>query len=212
MDNVLLELVKITPSVLWFALIVILIIRFYHPFRQDILPKIKMFEAAGVKFTLVRDSIDAAIKLAEKSPQWKVDVSEKDKRSAEQRARANISVFKGSFILWVDDHPENNLNERKMFKALGADIDVALNTEDAIRVLENGEYDLVFSDMARGDDEQAGLDFLKQLREKKNTIPVIFYVGVIDPDKCAPDCSFGITNRPDELLHYTLDVLERKKY
>lgn len=212
MDNVLLELIKITPSILWFFLISVLIIKCYHPFRYEILPKIKFFEAAGVKLTLIRDSIDAAIELAEKCPKWQVNISERDKKNVENRAHENICVFKNSFILWVDDHPENNLNERKMFKQLGVDIDISTDTEDAINILKNGQYDLVFSDMARGDENQAGLTFLKKLREAKNDTPVIFYIGVVDPDKCAPDCSFGITNRPDELLHYTLDVLERKKY
>ena len=42
--------------------------------------------------------------------------------------------------------------------------------------------------------------------------PLIFYIGVVDPDKDKPAQAFGITKRPDELLHLTLDALERKKY
>ncbi len=212
MDKVLIELVKITPSILWFLFIVFMAYKLYRPFLNEVLPKLKCFEAAGVKLTLIRDSIDAAIELAQKCPKWKVIISERDKKNVENRARNNISVFKNSFILWVDDHPENNQNEIKMFKQLGADIDISTNTEDAINILKHNNYDLVFSDIARGDDTQAGLTFLKELRETKINTPVIFYIGVVDPSKCAPDCSFGITNRPDELLHYTLDVLERKKY
>ncbi len=40
---------------------------------------------------------------------------------------------------------------------------------------------------------------------------MIFYIGVVDPNKGVPVQAFGITNRPDELLHLTLDALERKK-
>jgi len=64
--------------------------------------------------------------------------------------------------------------------------------------------------MNREGDATAGLKFLEQLRKEK-AIPAIFYVGVIDPTKGVPPLAFGMTNRPDELLHLTLDALERKK-
>ena len=72
--------------------------------------------------------------------------------------------------------------------------------------------DLVISDMTRGVEATAGLKFLEQFRKEDKTTPVIFYVGVFDPEKGVPVQAFAITNRPDELLHLTLDALERKKY
>lgn len=210
--DVLVELIKIFPSLLWFAFVVTLIIWFYRPLKEQILPRLKTFEAAGVKLSLISESISAAAELADKSPQWRVVISEQDKLNVEHRARENISVFKGVFILWVDDQPENNLNERKMFKQLGVDIDVVTNTEDAVTSLQSGNYDLVFSDMTRGENPMAGLDLLNELKKNNISKHVVFYIGVDDPDKAAPDSCFGITNRPDHLLHYTLDVLERIKY
>ena len=47
---------------------------------------------------------------------------------------------------------------------------------------------------------------------ENKTTPVIFYVGVFEPERGVPGQAFGITNRPDELLHLTLDALERFKY
>ena len=41
--------------------------------------------------------------------------------------------------------------------------------------------------------------------------PVIFYVGEVDERRGPPPGSAGITNRPDELLHLVLDVLERRR-
>ena len=38
---------------------------------------------------------------------------------------------------------------------------------------------------------------------------MIFYVGSLDKEKGTPPGAFGITNRPDELTHCVLDVLER---
>ena len=155
--------------------------------------------------------MNAAIELAEKSPQWKVEVSSRDKELALSRARQHVKIFRDARILWVDDHPENNRNELRMFRQLKADIDIATSTEKALDMLRNGAYDLVLSDMARGDKAMAGLEFLEQCRKENKSIPVIFYIGVIDPTKGVPAQAFGITNRPDELLHLTLDALERKK-
>jgi CheY-like chemotaxis protein len=206
------ELVKLIPSILWFFLVIFLLVLFYRPIRDDLLPNLSAFKAMGVELSFVKDSIDAALELAQKSPQWKVEVSSKDKEHALRRAKKHLQVFSDAQLLWVDDHPENNLNERRMFRQLKAEVDTAKSTEEAIGILKSGRYDLVISDMARGDEATAGLKFLQQFRKEDKTTPVIFYVGVFDPEKGVPVQAFGITNRPDELLHLTLDALERKKY
>jgi CheY-like chemotaxis protein len=205
------ELVKLIPSILWFFLIVILLVLFYRPIRDVLLPNLSAFKAMGVELSFVKDSIDAALELAEKSPQWKVEVSSTDKTRALKRAKRHLKIFRDAQFLWVDDHPENNLNERRMFRQLKAEIDTAKSTEEALGILKNDCYDLIISDMARGNEATAGLKFLEQFRKVNETTPVIFYVGVFDPEKGVPVQAFGITNRPDELLHLTLDALERKK-
>ena len=205
------ELVRIVPSVLWFILVATLVWRFYKPVREDLLPNLRVFKAMGVEFSFVKESIDAALELAEKSPQWKVEVSPQDKERALRRTKKHLQIYREAQFLWVDDHPENNLNERRMFRQLKAEIDVAKSTEEALGILKNGRYDLVISDMARGDEATAGLKFLKQFRKVDKTTPAIFYIGVFDAEKGVPAQAFGITNRPDELLHLTLDALERRR-
>ncbi|MHC4699688.1 MAG: response regulator [Planctomycetota bacterium] len=206
------EFVRLIPSVLWFSLVVTLLVLFYEPIRKDLLPNLKGFKAMGVEFSFVKESIDAALELAEKSPQWEVAVTQEDKENALRRARKHLPVFRDAQILWVDDHPENNLNERRMFRRLRAEIDIARSTEEALEILKNGRYDLVISDMARGEKATAGLTFLRQFRKTDDATPVIFYIGMVDAKKGVPARAFGITNRPDELLHLTLDALERRKY
>ena len=204
------ELIKVIPSILWFLLALVLLALFYRPIRDEILPNLTGLKTLGVEFSFVRESINAAIELAEKSPQWQVEVSAADKEQALRRARQHLALFRDAQILWVDDHPENNLNERRMFRQLKADVDTAKSTSEALEMLQRGNYDLVLSDMSRENDTTAGLEFLDRLRKEKTT-PVIFYVGVFDSAKGVPAKAFGITNRPDELLHLTLDALERKK-
>lgn len=206
------ELVRLIPSILWFFLVVILLVLFYKPIKEDLLPNLRAFKAMGVELSFVKESIDAALELAEKSPQWKVEVSSRDKEQALRRAKKHLSIFHDAQLLWVDDQPENNLNERRMFRQLKTEVDTAKSTEEALGILKSGRYDLVISDMARGDEATAGLKFLKQFRKVNNATPVMFYVGMFDAKKGVPAQAFGITNRPDELLHLTLDALERKKY
>lgn len=205
------EFVKLIPSILWFFLVVVLLLLFYRPIKEDLLPNLTSFKAGGIELSFIRESMDAALKIAEKSPQWKVEVPPMDKERALKRAKKHLQIFRNAQFLWVDDHPENNLNERRMFRQLRVDVDTAQSTTEALEVLKNGRFDLVISDMARGSEATDGLKFLKQFRQTNETTPVIFYVGVFEPQKGVPAQAFGITNRPDELLHLTLDALERKK-
>ena len=119
------ELIKLIPSILWFLFVVILVLLFYRPIRDDLLPNLTSLKAGGVELSFIKDSIDAALELAQKSPQWKVAVSLKDKEQALKRARKHLKVFRDAQFLWVDDHPENNLNERRMLRQLKAEIDTA---------------------------------------------------------------------------------------
>jgi hypothetical protein len=71
---------------------------------------------------------------------------------------------------------------------------------------------MIISDIDRAYPEpnpRAGLDMLPRLAEAGVHLPVVFYVGRLDPAAGVPPGAFGVTNRPDELLNLTLDALER---
>ncbi len=206
------ELVKLIPSILWFLFFIFVFLLFYRPIRDEVLPNLSDFKGYGVEFSFVKNSIDAAIEFGEKSPQWKVKVPSSDKEKVLKRVKRNVTIFRDAEILWVDDHPENHLNERRMFRKLKSQIDIADSTEEALKMLGIARYNLVISHMARGDDDTAGLKFMKKFREFDEKTPVIFYIGVINPEKGVPKQALGIAYRPDELLNLTLDVLEGKKY
>ena len=167
------ELVKLIPSILWFFLVAVLIWIFYKPIRDDLLPHLIGFKAAGVELSFIKDSIDAAIELAEKFPKWKVEIPSIDKERALKRARQHLKVFREAQLLWVDDHPEYNLNERSMFRQLGAEIDVAKCSEESLAMLKDHGYDVIISDVARGNESSAGLKFLEEFRKQNKTTPVI---------------------------------------
>lgn len=111
-------------------------------------------------------------------------------------------------ILWIDDHPNGNAIEIGMLNKLGATIDLATSSRNAEQRLESSVYDLVLSDMARGDDPEAGRKFLPQVKNSMLSPSLIFYVG---KPAAVPIGAFGLTVRPDELFHLILDALERRR-
>lgn len=84
-------------------------------------------------------------------------------------------------ILWVDDHPSNNAYEKRFFEDHRIAVHEALGTDDAFRLLAMNDYDVVISDMGRGDDRLAGVRMTEQLRRRGNMIPVVIYT--IRPDR-----------------------------
>jgi CheY-like chemotaxis protein len=213
MEQWLKGLIETIPSLLWFIFVLVFFVLYYKRIRDELLPRLSGTKAAGVEFSFVENSIEAAIEFGEESERWDVKVPAKDKKAALNRARNHLNTFRNAKILWLDDYPENNRNERRMFRQLKADIDIARNSNEALEMLRCDIYDLIVSDIARDDkDDFDGLQFLSELRKTDANTPVIFYVGVMEAGKGVPEHAFGITNRPDELLHLSLDALERNRY
>ncbi len=114
-------------------------------------------------------------------------------------------------ILWVDDNPGNNKEERALLERLGITILLAVSTGDALAILENQPIDLIISDMSRPSDSSAGLGLLRRVRDRNGEIPIVFYVGVVKPGMAAQVRSQGalaITNRKDELLSIVQTTLQ----
>lgn len=125
-----------------------------------------------------------------------------------RRAKLVESVLSGRQILWVDDQPEGNVWEFHCLSALGCVVKTLESTESALRSLAVEPYDLILSDVARRGNPNAGLDALPKFRQAAPDTKVILYVGTLKAG--VPAGAFGITNRPDELLHLCMDVLERR--
>jgi CheY-like chemotaxis protein len=118
-------------------------------------------------------------------------------------------VLQGARILWVDDRPDNNLFERATFTSMGATISLATSTDEAVAMLQAEPADVLISDMERYGNAEAGLQLLKSIQGLPERPDMIFYVGSLDRARGTPPGAFGITDRPDELIHLVLDVLER---
>lgn len=210
-EKMLIEAIKIIPGILWFLLAVITMIVFYKPLRYELLPRIAGIKAMGLEFSFVKKSIQTAIEVAEKYEKWQVTIPEADRKRVLRRVEHHFDLFKDAAILWIDDFPEQNKSESLVFERLQAKIEFATSSQQAKSLLKKNKYDLILSDMLRNGDATAGLQFLAEYRKSKNPLPLIFYVGSPNPDKPVPLGAFGLTHRPDELLHLVMDALERVK-
>lgn len=210
-EPVIIELVKILPSVFWLLVAVIVVAIFQGPIRHQLLPLVTGLKIGGIECSFVREAIQASVALAQKHGNWNVQVTEEQASMVMERASRHLGLLQKAKILWVDDAPDNNFNEIKMLHQLRTDVSTARSTEEALATMDKQPFDIVLSDLKRGDDAGAGLTMLDRLKESRPGLPVIFYVGEYDPARGTPPFAFGLTNRPDEMLHLVLDVLERHK-
>ncbi len=118
-----------------------------------------------------------------------------------------------SQILWVDDHPENNVFERRAFEANGLEITTALSTDEAFAHLERGRYATIISDMGRMEGFREGYALLDRLREKGDQTPLFFYSGSNAPEHKKETIAHGgqgCTNDAGELFEMvTRAVIEQ---
>jgi CheY-like chemotaxis protein len=78
-------------------------------------------------------------------------------------------------ILWVDDNPAGNANERRAMAAYNIQFELARSTAEALSKMQDTRFDAIISDMARPDDSRAGYTLLDAV--KKSGVPFFIYAG-----------------------------------
>lgn len=207
------EIIRITPSLLWLALACGVLLLVYEPVMQHLLPYVSSVKIGNIEVVLNRfgQLLERVIEIADKNPQWHVQVPEEDKERVIHRIRRNWDVLQGSRILIFDDRPDTLVNEIRMLQQLEMDVEVVTLTSDALARLQSGHFDLLVSDIARPEGQSNGIATLQTLHDHYPGLPAIFYIGNFNAKDGVPAGAFGITNRPDELVHLVLDILERKR-
>ncbi|MGA3541303.1 response regulator [Micromonosporaceae bacterium DT194] len=118
----------------------------------------------------------------------------------------------GGRLLWVDDLPGNNRQIVELLQRAGLTIDLALSTDEAVGMLQRHGYDVVITDMRRGDDPQAGLRLIEELDELGIRVPTLVFTGSFDPMLEVHPEIFAYTTDVDELVHLVIDVMERVQF
>jgi hypothetical protein len=152
MEAFAIELLKLVPDLLWFALAVALVAAFWQPIRNDLLPNLTNLKAGGVELSFVREALDRAIELAEKSPKWPVHVPQRNKEQVLRRARRHLGLLAGSAVLWLDDDHANNRNELRMLRQLKVEVETVSTTEEALARLDRDKFNVVLSGRAPAPD------------------------------------------------------------
>lgn len=94
-----------------------------------------------------------------------------------QAAAAAAPRLRNRTILWVDDHPDNNALIARAIAALGVRIEAVTSTDEALRRMQSGRFDLLITDMTRGRDGDAGLDFIQKARSLSPHAKIIVYAS-----------------------------------
>lgn len=183
------EVVKLVPSILWvgFALLVVLLFRSAIAER---LPALRSLELPGG----VKAQFDAALTQAALSTGTPIPAGKRTR--LERRVAHNAELLRNSRLLWIDDEPSSTRTERSALTALGVVIDTATSDDDARLRMATERYDVIISDIARGDRSDAGLAFVSTIREHDQAVPIIFYIRNVSPDLGTPANALGLTNRP----------------
>jgi CheY-like chemotaxis protein len=127
---------------------------------------------------------------------------------------AALRSTKGAKLLWVDDHPDNNLYEEEALRAVGINVVSVLTTEAALDAVQNGDFDMVISDASRQNNPGEGLQLLSRLRSAGEDIPVIIYRGATTESTRAEAVRAGAlteTADPIELLTSVVTTLEQRR-
>ncbi len=116
-------------------------------------------------------------------------------------------------VLWVDDQPRNNLNERAMLARLQIEVVAVTGTAEALaRIAADraaGEaFDLVITDWSRrADGPGAALSLLRALRAAGQQVPLVVYHGEFDvavrqrrADQVQAEGALGEAVLPAELM------------
>lgn len=202
--EIIIELIKIVPSILWVVFLVILLFVFLKPIRTILIPQLSEFKAFGIEAKFIKEEL---AKAALKNP----EVKETALNQVTRRSQRIASITQGARLLLVNDIPEEMINIQRILQSLGVIVDTARTTQSALNMLANTGYDVIVSDMNRDGIPNEGLRFLNESIRRGVYRPTVFTVADFDPLRGVPAYAFGITNRVDEILNLIFDVLERTK-
>lgn len=217
------SITRLLGIIIWPAVVVFMLVRFGSAIREFIANIAEFsFKGAGIEASGRLQQAEAAAALAAASAS-RPDPDAAPETAA-RNARAAAEVVAGlvtprvirragkSTVLWVDDRPNNNINERQSLEALGVSFVLATSTDEAIDKIKRQSFDAIISDMGRPPDPQAGYTLLDKLRASGNQTPFVIYAGSRSPEHQAEARrrgAVGCTNRPNELFEMVLSVLGR---
>ncbi len=93
-------------------------------------------------------------------------------------------------ILLVEDNIFNRKLAQNLFKSLGFEIDLAENGKEAVKMVGEKSYDIIFMDMLMP--EMDGLQAITEIRKRGIEIPVVAVTAVENPDTRSTAEALGV--------------------
>jgi hypothetical protein len=167
------ELIRLIPSFLWVALVLIVVLLFRPAIRKELLPRLTRVRGFGFELeaaAVVKQELD---RVADIVPSG----TETTRTQVARRAARSAPLLQGARVLLVNDRPDEMAHATRLLQSLGLDVEVVTSTTTALENLNCTEYDVVISDMARDEIPDEGLRFLTEARRRGIAKPTIFTVG-----------------------------------
>lgn len=204
MEKIIIEIIKILPSLIGLIILIVIFIK-YKGLIKTLIPKITKAKFLGFEVEL-KEELKKATEKA-KNPKFLSHTEETSLMKRIEFVRANKIILKA---IWIDDYPFNNRSESIILEEIGIRITSAATSEEASRLIQFNNYQLILSDIFRGNDPEEGIKFIKRLNEENNiVIPTILYTGYVEKWRGTPAYAFGICDSPSDLINYCLDIMER---
>ena len=205
--------IVLVQAIVWPITLLFVIIHFSKPLRNFLdrltqlnvgkegitlsagLEFVKSMQAAIVKSSVPADDRELASR-AEADVEEAVD-------AVSSMSQTDIKNLSRARVLWVDDRPDNNRNERRAMEAFGVKFTLCKSTDEALSVLGRQNFDAIISDMGRPEGARAGYDLLDRMQKTGIDTPFIVYAGADNPEVQRETRSrggFGTTNRPQKLF------------
>lgn len=214
------SLAHLISAFIWPVGIVVALVLFAEPIREffssltEFSFKGAGFEASAKRKTEAAAALGAAIATQpDQPPETIAQQARMVSDIVESVSQRSVREARKTTVLWVDDHPMNNLNERRALEALGITIVLSTSTGDALDQVQKQVFQLIISDLGRPPDSNAGLTLLDKLRAIGNKTPYIIYAGargLTTIDEAKQKGAFGVTNRPDDLFKMVVSVIGKQ--
>ena len=137
--------------------------------------RIRSVEVGPISIRMQEEAVSAAASAARAWPGQNVDVTRIRQTVNRAFTPETANNLTGKSILWVDDKPGNNALVVRALRRLHLDIEQVTDSKAATTALQGRRFDLVISDMGRGDNQRAGYDLLKYLRASGIDVPYFIF-------------------------------------
>ena len=201
------HLIQAVPKILWVLVFLITVYVFYPPIRASLERGIATVEIGSVKLELLQAETRELPQVYDGTGK----LTDESSKSLAYRILHAAPYTIGGRILWVDDHITSRYDaERATIRRMGISIDITKTTEDAKLLLKHNLYDVIISDLWRGDNRLAGVEFIRFVEQTHPRIKSIVYGQLLSRslEQGMPNSTFRVTTLTNDLMHAIISAME----